>query len=28
VRLVAEGDDSEAALDALEDVLSTEEAEG
>jgi phosphocarrier protein len=28
VRLVAEGDDSEAALDALEAVLSTEEVEG
>ena len=28
VRLVAEGEDSEAALDALEAVLSTEEVEG
>lgn len=28
VRLVAEGHDSEAALDALEAVLSTEEVEG
>ncbi|AKU07554.1 MULTISPECIES: phosphocarrier protein HPr [Haloferax] len=26
VRLVAEGDDAEAALDALEDILSTPEA--
>jgi len=28
VRLVAEGEDGEAALDALEAVLSTEEVEG
>lgn len=28
VRLVAEGEDAEAALDALEDVLSTPEGEG
>ncbi len=28
VRLVAEGADAEAALDALEEVLSTEEVEG
>jgi phosphocarrier protein len=28
VRLVAEGDDADAALDALEAVLSTEEFEG
>jgi phosphocarrier protein len=28
VRLVADGEDSEAALDALEAVLSTEEVEG
>ncbi|MFC7203606.1 phosphocarrier protein HPr [Haloferax namakaokahaiae] len=27
VRLVAEGDDAEAALDALEDILSTPESE-
>ncbi|KTG30969.1 phosphocarrier protein HPr [Haloferax profundi] len=27
VRLVAEGDDAEAVLDALEDILSTPEAE-
>ncbi|WP_135819694.1 phosphocarrier protein HPr [Halostella litorea] len=27
VRLVAEGDDAEAALDALEEILSTEEGE-